>query len=53
MPVIMASMTVAGHRKHLSPGSAAGGIILLIGIAVIAMLVRRWHAARRRRMPPL
>jgi hypothetical protein len=50
MPVIMASMTAAGHRRHINPGAATGGIILLIAIALVGMMVRRWHARSRR--PP-
>lgn len=47
-----------GHTRHIGSGAAAGGVILLALIALLGIMLRRWHAAsnaRRReaeRRPP-
>ena len=40
-----AYLVASGHTRHVGSGAAVGGVIVIVLIALLAIMLRRWHTA--------
>ncbi|HEV2451547.1 MAG TPA: hypothetical protein VGS62_06445 [Streptosporangiaceae bacterium] len=40
-----AYLVATGHSRHVGSGAAVGGVLAILIIALLAIMLRRWHTA--------